>query len=89
MIDALGHPIREGDTVLTGAYWSSTMDMTTTVTKVTKKSVYVCLKVCYFDYQKGVVVEDGVKEVRRKPSQVVVITQQLKHNQEHYPENLL
>ena len=88
MIDVLGHPIRKGDTVLTGAYWSAGMNETTVVTKVTKKAVYVRLKAYRFDYQQDKYV-DTVKEVRRQPYQVVVITQQLKHNQKHYPENLL
>ena len=88
MNDALGHPIRKGDTVVTSQYWSTIMDFVTKVEKVTKNYVYIRLKTNYWCHETKKH-KKGYKLVRRYPYQVLVVTQQLEYNQIHYPENLL
>jgi len=92
MIDTLGHPIAEGDTVLTNAYYSSAMNEITTIDRTTKKAVYVTIQAYHWFYDENL--QRGVhktyrKQMRRRPDQVIVISKQLEHNREHYPENML
>lgn len=87
MIDILGHPIRKGDTVLTNGYWTTQLELQV-VEKVTKKAVYVSVLATMWDStQKRRTTEP--KSMRRKPSQVVVVNQQIKYNTKTYPENML
>lgn len=88
MIDVLGHPIRKGDTVLTGYYCSPGMDITAKVDKVTKKAVYVNLKIGTYDYSTRKT-EYKTRSIRRQPYQVVVVDKQLAHNKKNFPENLI
>lgn len=86
MIDALGHPIRKGDKVLTGVKWSPIMNIVTEVVHTTKTYVYVELLAYRYDHRSAKYIMDKHR-VRRSPHQVVVVNQQLKHNIKTYPEN--
>jgi len=92
MLDVLGHPIQAGMTVLTNHYYSPSMGAITTVDKVTKKAVYVTIH-CHWGYwdkvNKAYVRQNGKKQMRRRPDQVIVIDKQLNHNRKKYPENML
>ena len=88
MNDVLGHPIVVGATVLTGSYGSPTMDKVTTVKKVTRTKVHVSVPTLYFDRPTHSILSTN-KHVARNPYQVVVVTNQIKHNRKTYPENLL
>jgi hypothetical protein len=92
MIDALGHPITAGDTVLTNAYYSCSMTEITSVDRTTEKAVYVTIQAHSWHYDEKL--KQGVhtsykKQMRRRPDQVLVITKQLEHNQTNYPENMI
>lgn len=88
MLDALGHPIRAGDTVLTSHHYGVHMNYVTTVKRVTKKNVYVELKIRHYcRCTKSTVTL--YQELRRPPYKFIVVNEQLKHNKEHYPENQL
>lgn len=88
LVDALGHPIRVGDTVLTSQYCSPTFDTTTKVAKVNKTTITVEIeKYIYDDSIKRTVRVIG--PVRRFPYQMVVVNKQLEHNQKEFPEHML
>jgi len=88
MNDVLGHPIVAGSTVLTGAYWSPTMDQITTVEKVTKTKVYLSVPGMKYNSLTGRYINTTIR-VGRHPHQLVVVDKQLKYNKKTYPENLL
>ena len=87
-LDCLGHPIRVGDTVLTSRYCSTTFDITTKVLKVNKSTISVAVTKHSYDYtlKKPTKIQTTVK---RFPYQMVVIDNQLQHNQKEFPEYML
>ena len=92
LIDALGHPIRVGDTVFTHSHGSTSYRLITKVTKVTEKAVYVNVKKyarVYNEIKKQYEYMFIEAPVRRRPDQFLVVNEQLKYNQKKYPENLL
>lgn len=92
MIDVLGHPIEVGMTVLTNYYSSASMGVITTVDKITKKAVYVTFNCVWYSWdkqQKTYVRNSGLKQIRRRPDQIIVIDKQLNYNRTTYPENML
>jgi hypothetical protein len=88
MIDAIGSPIEAGSTVLTGHYWSNTMNHVTKVVEVRKKYVYLMLDTITYDWKNRTRVT-AKKLIRRQAHQVIVIDKQLKFNRKKYPENFL
>ena len=88
MIDALGHPITAGCTVLTSGYWSSTFDTVIKVKRITANYVIIEMTASLYDYARREAYT-GVKEVRRKPHQMVVIDKQLKYNRKTHPEFII
>lgn len=93
MIDVLGHPIEPGAKVLTGAYGSGGMNKVSTVISVAKKTLVVGVYKHRWEYndvtKRWKSHEEPTGKVRRRPHQVVVIDEQLKHNMETYPENMV
>jgi hypothetical protein len=91
-VDVLGHPIKEGMTVLTNNYYSPSMGTITVVEKVTPKAIIVSIDGVWtvWDYvNRTYVRHKGVKRLRKRPDQIIVIEQQLNHNRENYPENMI
>lgn len=91
-IDILGHPIKEGMTVLTNNYYSPTMGTITVVEKVTPKAIIVSINGTWHKWDhvnRRYETFKGVKRMRKRPSQIIVIEQQLNHNRENYPENMI
>jgi formylmethanofuran dehydrogenase subunit E len=88
MLDILGCPINIDDMVLTTGYCSSSLNVVAIVEKVNKKSITVTVKADYWDWDEKKRIHYN-KHIRRKRDQVVVINQQLKYIQEHFPENLI
>ena len=88
LLDALGHPIRVGDTVLTSQYCSPTFDITTKVVKVNKTTITVEIeKYVYDDSIKRTIRVMG--PIKRFAYQMVVVDKQLEHNQKEFPEHML
>lgn len=87
MIDRLGHPIEVGVTVLTNGYYTSSMEVITTVKRITPKAIIVdvVLPAWVQRYNGGIT----TKEMRKQPHQILVIEQQLAYNQREYPENMI
>lgn len=88
MIDVLGHPIEAGMTVLTNGYYSASMEVITTIDRVTEKSVFVTVYASWYDWKTRTRCK-GYKSVRRRPNKVIVINKQLNYNKKTYPENLI
>lgn len=88
MLDILGHPVRAGDKVLTGAYYSFGQDLVTNVVRTTPKAVYVNVDV--YNYDSSTHTRKSHQHVvRRRYDQVVVVDKQLAHNKKKYPEYLI
>lgn len=88
MLDALGHPITKGCTVLTGGYWSPTMSDTTKVLKTTKSKVHVEVEGYIWDAEARKYNKQR-KIVSRWPHQVVVVDAQIRSNRRKYPEHII
>lgn len=88
LVDALGHPIRAGDTVLTSRYSSPTFDITTKVVKVNKKTITVEIEKYIYDNSIKRTIR-VIGPVKRFPYQMVVVDKQLEHNQKEFPEHML
>ena len=90
--DALNHPIRVGDTVLTNYYNTPIMGLITKVIKITKRKVFV--KVERNNWVKNtttgnwdrIFVDDPIA---RYSHQVIVIDHQLEYNRTNFPENFV
>ena len=82
LVDFLGHPIEAGMTVLTNGYYSSGNHMVTKVVKVTKKAVIIHVE--KYDWKERATIVGH--PIRRNPSQIIVIDQQLKYNKKTFPE---
>lgn len=82
LVDFLGHPIQVGMTVLTNGYYSAGNHMVTKVVKVTKKAVIIHVE--KYDWKERTTIVGH--PIRRNPSQIIVIEQQLKYNKKTFPE---
>ena len=92
MIDALGHPITVGCTVLTPGYWSPTMSKIMKVGRVTKTRIILTMegiRHLWSDKAKTWEPVTELREVRRQPHQVLVVDKQLKHNRKNFPEHII
>ena len=92
MIDILGHPIKPGMTVLTNKYYSAVMGEITTVERVTKKAVIVKIMSVWYTWDaenRQHIKHQGLKAIRKRPNQILVIDKQLDFNRKEYPENML
>ena len=94
--DALNHPIRVGDTIVTNYYNTPIMGLITKVIKVTKSRVYIKLdrKVRTHIYDKTTERWDTktteiTKPLARYPHQVIVVNAQLEANRNDFPENFV
>lgn len=92
MIDALGHPITAGCTVITSAYCSPLMSKIVTVKRVTKTKVI--LNMAKHRWVKNPKTnkwkrEEFIGELRRNPYQVLVVDKQLAYNRKAYPEYMV
>lgn len=88
LVDALGHPILKGSTVLTTGYCSSALDTIACIEKVNRKSAAVTINVKRWDSNTKQVVTEP-KRILKKAYQLYVIDAQLEYNAEHYPEFVL
>jgi hypothetical protein len=90
--DQLGHPLEVGLTVLAAGYYQPNLNTITTVEKVTKTAIYVQLDCRQWERKEagdGYLLIAKTKSMRRRPDQVIVVQQQLKHNRKHYPELMI
>lgn len=90
--DALNHPIRVGDTVLTNYYNTPIMGLITKVIKITKRRVFVKVERNVYYKNKYTGKYDSIlvdNLVGRYSHQVIVIDQQLEHNRTNFPENFV
>lgn len=74
-----------GCRILTNGYYEMSHNTVTTVEKVNKTTVTVYVTKMYYDHSTKTLKTMPYKILRR-PDQVIVIDQQLEHNQKHYPE---
>ena len=86
--DMLGRPIAVGDTVLAKSYGATYLSQFT-ITKVARVNVYMTMPTHTYhrDQVTGHWTADRTpKAMPRRPSEVIVINEQLAHNREAYPE---
>ena len=95
LVDALGRPCKVGDTVLTKGYYSCNMNLVTTITKMTAKSVFITITKPIYGYvpdsnfrngKRWAFIERREAYMKRDSSSFVVINEQQAHNHAAYPE---
>lgn len=88
MLDALGHPLEVGTTILTTKHYETEFSLVTKIVKRTSKAAYIEVDAYVWceDTRQHILTR---KPVRRKAHQMIAISAQLDYNQTNYPENQL
>ena len=90
--DILGRPAKQGDTITTKGYSTSTLDHISCIVKITKSGIKCKIGISYSKYDSTLkkwiklIRKEKYKPTLRKPDTFIIINEQLAHNKAVWPE---